>query len=170
MCPGACFFGSPERCAPGVPRGDLPGGRGGGTGVPFPVTAEPPPPDAAPPAGAAPANDVRADVQVAEGVLISPGGEVSVDEGLTDVLLDLAEALEDRTGRPVDVEHVVAAVVLANRAGNIGSGKRLRTGDDLLLMALAPHVEAVFEKYGGRVAEEEEGDDGDGGPTGPPAT
>ena len=91
--------------------------------------------------------------QVAEGVLISADGEVSVDEGLTDVLLDLAEALEERTGRPVDVEHVVAAVVLANRAGNIGSGKRLRTGDDLLLMALAPHVETVFAKYGGRVAE-----------------
>ena len=105
--------------------------------------------------------------QVAEGVLISPSGEVSVDEGLTDVLLDLAEALEDRTGRPVDVEHVVAAVVLANRAGNIGSEKRLRTGDDLLLMALAPHVEAVFAKYGGVVAEPDDDSDPSDGSTDP---
>ena len=91
---------------------------------------------------------------VAEGVTISRGGEVSVDEGLTEILLDLAETLEDRTGRPVDVEHVVAAVVLANRAGKIGSDRRLRTGDDLLLMALAPQIEAVFERYGGLVAED----------------
>ena len=112
--------------------------------------------DAAPP----PADHAESGpVAVAEGVLISPDGEVSVDEGLTEILLDLAEALEARTGRPVDVEHVVAAVVLANRAGNIGSEKRLRTGDDLLLMALAPHVETVFAKYGGRVAEDE-ADDG----------
>ena len=115
-----------------------------GTGVPFGMSEAPSSPQTGP-------------VQVAEGVLISADGEVSVDEGLTDVLLDLAERLETRTGRPVDVEHVVAAVVLANRAGNIGSEKRLRTGDDLLLMALAPHVETVFAKYGGRVAE------GDGG-------
>ena len=91
---------------------------------------------------------------VAEGVTITPSGEVSVDEGLTEILLDLAETLEDRTGRPVDVEHVVAAVVLANRAGKIGSDRRLRTGDDLLLMALAPQIEAVFERYGGLVAED----------------
>ena len=115
-----------------------------------------------------PNSDDAGPVQVAEGVLISPSGEVSVDEGLTEVLLDLAEVLEDRTGRPVDVEHVVAAVVLANRAGNLGSEKRLRTGDDLLLMALAPHIEAVFAKYGGRVAEGD-GDDPDGPATDPPA-
>ena len=90
---------------------------------------------------------------VAEGVTISRDGEVSVDEGLTDILLDLAETLEERTGRPVDVEHVVAAVVLANRAGKIGSDRRLRTGDDLLLMALVPQIDAVFERYGGLVAE-----------------
>ena len=91
---------------------------------------------------------------------------MSVDEGLTETLLDLAEALEGRTGRPVDVEHVVAAVVLANRAGNLGSDRRLRTGDDLLLMALAPHVEAVFAKYGGVVAEDES--DGDSEPAADP--
>ena len=123
------------------------------TDVQFAVTDSPAPSQADAAAGP---------VQVAEGVLISADGEVSVDEGLTDVLLDLAETLEDRTGRPVDVEHVVAAVVLANRAGNIGSEKRLRTGDDLLLMALAPHVEAVFAKYGGRVAEGDGEDDGGG--------
>ena len=118
--------------------------------LPFSVPEPPPPRTPAPDGDAA---------QVAEGVLISPGGEVSVDEGLTETLLDLAEALEGRTGRPVDVEHVVAAVVLANRAGNIGSDRRLRTGDDLLLMALAPHVEAVFAKYGGVVAEDDPGDE-----------
>ena len=91
---------------------------------------------------------------VAEGVTISRDGEVSVDEGLTDTLLDLAETLEARTGRPVDVEHVVAAVVLANRAGKLGSDRRLRTGDDLLLMALAPQIETLFAKYGGVVAED----------------
>ena len=107
-----------------------------------------------------PARSETGSVPVAEGVLISADGEVSVDEGLTETLLDLAEALEERTGRPVDVEHVVAAVVLANRAGNIGSEKRLRTGDDLLLMALAPHVETVFAKYGGRVAEDDSPADG----------
>ena len=95
----------------------------------------------------------RAGQPVAEGVFLSDSGEVSVDEGLTETLLDLAETLEDRTGQPVDVEHVVAAVVLAGRAGKIGPDRRLRTGDDLLLMALQPQVEAVFAKYGGNVAE-----------------
>jgi len=95
---------------------------------------------------------------VAEGVLITAAGEVRVDEGLTETLLDLAETLEDRTGRPVDVEHVVAAVVMANRAGKIGSDRRLRTGDDLLLMALVPQIEAIFTRYGGLVAEPGEED------------
>ncbi|QDT16812.1 hypothetical protein [Alienimonas californiensis] len=97
-------------------------------------------------------------IPVAEGVSITPAGQVSVDEGLTETLLDLAETLEERTGRPVDVEHVIAAVVLANRAGKIGSDRRLRTGDDLLLMALAPQIEAVFTRYGGLVAEPGEED------------
>ncbi|NNJ24956.1 hypothetical protein [Alienimonas chondri] len=92
-------------------------------------------------------------IPIAEGIAISPSGEVRVDEGLTETLLDLAEALEERTGRPVDVEHVVAAAVLANRAGKIGSDRRLRTGDDLLLMALIPQIDAVFTRYGGLVAE-----------------
>ncbi|MEM9704070.1 MAG: hypothetical protein AAF907_16640, partial [Planctomycetota bacterium] len=73
-------------------------------------------------------------IPIAEGISLSSAGEVSVDEGLTETLLDLAEALEERTGRPVDVEHVVAAVVLANRAGKIGSDRRLGADDDLLLM------------------------------------
>ena len=106
---------------------------------------------------------------------MAESGEVSVDDSLTEPLLDLAEALEQRTGLAVDVEHVVAAVVLANRAGAVGSDKRLRAGDDLLLMALEPHVRAVFDRYGGRVTDEEEEEDAakdsapPGEPPGPPA-
>ena len=99
-------------------------------------------------------------IPIAEGVTISPGGEVSVDDGLTETLLDLAETLEERTGKPVDVEHVVAALVLANRAGKIGSDRRVRTGDDLLLMALEPQVRVLFDRYGGAVAEDDGADEG----------
>ena len=94
-------------------------------------------------------------VPVARGVTLSRDGAVTVEPDLTETLLDLAEELEARTGHPVDVEHVLAAVVLAGRRGSIPPDRQLRPHDDLLLAALAPHVETVFTTYGGVVSDED---------------
>ena len=93
--------------------------------------------------------------QVVPGISISSSGQATVDPSLADVLFDLALKLEEPTNHPVDVQHVLAAIVLAARNGELDPDIKLSSDDQALVAALIPHVNSVFEKYGGEVGEED---------------
>ena len=89
--------------------------------------------------------------QIVPGISVSSSGQASVDPSLADVLFDLALQLEGPTDLPVDVEHVLAAIVLAARSGELAPNKPLTSNDPALADILAVHVKTVFAKYGGNV-------------------
>lgn len=89
--------------------------------------------------------------QIVPGISVSSSGQASVDPSLADVLFDLALQLEGSTDLPVDVEHVLAAIVLASRNGELAPDKPLRSNDPALAGILKAHVKTVFAKYGGNV-------------------
>ena len=91
------------------------------------------------------------DEQVVPGISISPSGQASVDSSLTNVLFDLAIKLEELTQLPVDVEHVLAAIVIAARQGELDSNTRLSSGDSASAAVLTNHVKTVFAEYDGKV-------------------
>ncbi len=93
--------------------------------------------------------------QVVPGISISSSGQATVDPSLKDVLFDLALKLEEPTNHPVDVQHILAAIVLAARNGELDPDIKLSSDDQALVAALIPHVNSVFEKYGGEVGNED---------------
>ena len=93
--------------------------------------------------------------QVVPGISISVSGQATVDPSLADVLFDLALKLEEPTNHPVDVQHVLAAIVLAARNGELDSGIKLSSDDQALVAVLTPHVKSVFANYGGEVGRED---------------
>ena len=93
--------------------------------------------------------------QVVPGISISSSGQATVDPSLTDVLFDLALKLEEPTNLPVDVEHVLAAVVLAARKGDLDTNTPLSSDDPALVEVLVSHVKTVFEQFGGKVGRDD---------------
>ena len=81
----------------------------------------------------------------------SESGQATVDPALADVLFDLAIKLEKTTQLSVDVQHVLAAIVLAARSGELDPETQLSSDDQTLVVVLTPHVKAVFSQYGGEV-------------------
>jgi len=65
--------------------------------------------------------------QIVPGISVFSSGQATVDPSLAEVLFDLALQLEGPTDLPVDVEHVVAAIVFAARKGELARRvKKLR--------------------------------------------
>lgn len=93
--------------------------------------------------------------QIVPGVSIDAQGQASVDAYLNDVLFDLALKLEEVTNLPVDVQHVVAALVLAERRKDIAATHVISANDAVLVSILTGHVKSVFEMYGGEVGNED---------------
>ena len=91
------------------------------------------------------------DRQLVPGISLSASGQATVDPALTEVLIDIAIKIDDSSRFPVDVEHVLAAIVLAVRSGSIGTDTEISSDNDTLISALAEKVETVFEKFGGKV-------------------
>jgi hypothetical protein len=89
--------------------------------------------------------------QIVPGISVSSSGQATVDPALADVLFDLAIELEGPTNLPVDVEHVLAAIVLAARKGELASDTSLTSNNPALVEVLVGHVKAVFEQFGGNV-------------------
>ena len=84
---------------------------------------------------------------IVPGLSVSKTGQATVDSSLRNVLFDLAIKLEEITAHPVDVQHVVAALVLAARNGQLDSSLPLTSGDETAT-TLAVHVTTVFARYG----------------------
>lgn len=95
------------------------------------------------------------DNQIVPGISITSSGQATVDPTVTDVLFDLAIKLEESTNLPVDVEHVLAAIVLAARKRELDPKKRLSSDDPALVDVLAGHVKTVFKQFGGKVARDD---------------
>lgn len=89
--------------------------------------------------------------QIVPGITVSSSGQATVDPSLADVLFDLALQLEGPTNLPVDIEHVLAAIVLAARNGQLDAQTPLSSDDPALAGILAEHVKTVFEQFGGNV-------------------
>ena len=89
--------------------------------------------------------------QIVPGISVSSSGQATVDSSLAELFVDLAIRLEEPTNLPVDVEHVLAAVVLAARNGELDPNTPLTADDPVLANLLAVHVKTVFAEYGGGV-------------------
>jgi hypothetical protein len=99
--------------------------------------------------------DDRGDQQIVPGISLSPTGQATVDPALADVLFDLGIQLEEITKLPVDVEHVLAAIVLAARNGQLNQFTRLSSSDLMLQKVLADHVGEIFTEYDGKVGRDD---------------
>ena len=95
------------------------------------------------------------DQQIVPGISVTSSGLATVDPSLANVLFDLAIKLEEPTNLPVDVEHVLAAIVLAARKGELDPNTPLSSDDPALATVLADHVKAVFADYDGKVGMED---------------
>ena len=95
------------------------------------------------------------DQPIVPGIVISAAGQATVDPTLTDMLFDLAIQLERPTKLPVDVQHVLAAIVLAARQGQLDPSTPLCRDDPALVGILAGHVKTIFDEYGGRVGRDD---------------
>ena len=99
--------------------------------------------------------DDLGDQQIIPGISVSPKGQATVDPVLADVLFDLAIQLEEITELPVDVQHVLAAIVMAARDGQLNQKTRLSSSDLVLRNLLTDHVRAIFTKYDGEVGRDD---------------
>jgi hypothetical protein len=93
--------------------------------------------------------------QVVPGISISPSGQATVDSSLANVLFDLAIKLEEPTQLPVDVEHILAAIVMAALQGELDPNTRLSSEDPALVAVLINHVKTVFAEYDGKVGRDD---------------
>ena len=95
------------------------------------------------------------DQQIVPGICLSSSGLATVAPSLTDALFDLAIKLEEPTNLPVDVQHVLAAVVLAARKGELDPNTPLSADDSTLVEVLVSHVKTVFDQFGGKVGRDD---------------
>ena len=95
------------------------------------------------------------DQQIVPGLSVSTTGQATVDPSIADVLFDLAIQLEETTKLPVDVQHVVAALVLSARNGELNPQTPLSSDDPVLAAVLAAQLKTVFAVYGGKVGMDE---------------
>ena len=95
------------------------------------------------------------DEQVVPGISISTSGQATVDSALANVLFDLASKLEEPTQLPVDVEHILAAIVMAARQGELDPNTWLSPEDPELTAVLINHVKTVFAACDGKVGRDD---------------
>lgn len=99
--------------------------------------------------------DDNGNQQIVPGISISSSGRASVAPSMADVLFDLAIQLEEPTNLPVDVEHVLAGIVLATRAGELNPNTPLSSDDPAVVKVLVRHVKVIFEQFGGSVGRDD---------------
>ena len=93
--------------------------------------------------------------QIVPGISITSRGQATVAPSMADVLFDLALELENLTTHPVDVEHVLASIILAVRKGELDSKLPLSSRDPELVKVLAGHVNTVFTDFDGKLGKDD---------------
>lgn len=94
--------------------------------------------------------------EILPGIFVNSSGEATITKEVGDVLFELALELEDPAGFPVDVEHVLAAMVLAVRSGELDAKQTLLGSDLQLVEKLLPYVKTVFRDFGGVVGKDDQ--------------
>ncbi|MFK8114215.1 MAG: hypothetical protein AB8B91_18585 [Rubripirellula sp.] len=89
------------------------------------------------------------------GLAIDAAGQATVDGELGKRLFDLAIELEDCVSQPVDIQHILAAIVLGVRDGQIDSETELKIENDALLTVLRQKLQQVFSEFEGRLGSED---------------
>ena len=92
--------------------------------------------------------------EIVGGVTIDRKGTVVVAEGMQQVLCDLALQLQDQTPHAVDVEHVVAALVMAVRDGKLKRNSCLDEFRESEIDTLQRYIDVLFQRYGADIATE----------------
>lgn len=92
---------------------------------------------------------------IVPGIELNHAGQASVDASMGRQLIALALDLESYISRPVDVQHVLAAIILAASNGDLVAGEPLPKPDATWMRMLASHVESIFQQTGGRVSEDD---------------
>ena len=84
------------------------------------------------------------------GIESDESGRVSVDSIAGKLLFDLAVEAEDAVPHPVDVEHVLAALILAVHDHDlvVESVEDMTLSNPVLLAATRKFLPIVFERYG----------------------
>lgn len=80
--------------------------------------------------------------------MLDDQGQAIIRRDMQEVLLDLSLALEDQTGMPVDVQHVVASLVLAVRDEKLRRDAELHGSDQDLINILCPLAKQIFQDHG----------------------
>ena len=93
--------------------------------------------------------------QVVPGITLSAKKEATVAPELSDALFELALKFEDRTGMPVDVQHVLAAVVMAAGTGELHGETDIRKSEPGMETVLEKYIRIVFSEFGGQVGGDE---------------
>lgn len=93
----------------------------------------------------------RVPEEVVAGVTIDRKGAVTVSAGYQQGLCDIALDLQEETTLPVDVEHVLAALVMAVRDGRLERGADVTHDPNSYRSVLLPYVELVFQRFSGNV-------------------
>lgn len=93
--------------------------------------------------------------QIIPGIELDESGRASVDSATGRNLITLAIELESYTSHPVDVQHVLAAIIIATDTGHVFTRDSLKTPEPSIMRLLASHVESIFKRTGGRVSEED---------------
>jgi hypothetical protein len=89
--------------------------------------------------------------QIVAGVTIDRKGSVTVAAGHQQGLCDIALDLQEETPLAVDVEHVLAALVMAVRDGRLERGADVTNDPKAYRSVLLPYVELVFQRFSGNV-------------------
>jgi len=93
--------------------------------------------------------------QIIPGITLDGSGRATVDGPMGKRLIELAIQLESYTPHPVDVQHVLAAIIIAARRGQLAATQPLPPADAPFCRLLAQHIDALFARHGGRVAPED---------------
>lgn len=93
--------------------------------------------------------------QVIPGIWLDRTGQAEVDGPTGRRLIELALAIESQTHHPVDVQHVLAAIILAADQGELQADQPLPPTEKQVCGLLVRHIDALFARHGGRVAREE---------------
>ncbi len=93
--------------------------------------------------------------QIVPGITVDATGQAVVEPEVGEVLFDLALQLEEPTGLPVDVQHVLAAIVLAVRSGEIDPTIEISANNPQTARTLKPHIQAVFNEFGGQLGNDD---------------
>jgi len=93
--------------------------------------------------------------QIVPGIRLDDFGQATINSAMGKRLISLALELEAYTSTAVDVQHVLAAIIIATNDGNLESDLALPDSEPELLRLLAKHVESVFAKTGGKVSRDE---------------